>query len=115
MHNTQDNAGRRRIKIFNSLEKATQQVPVGSLRKLKIGNITLCLANTAKGWYAIQDACPHQGASLSGGKLNQQQQVICPLHQYSYNLQTGQEGGKRTAGAQIYTVQEEEGQLYIYL
>lgn len=115
MHNTQENKNSRRIKIFNSAEIAARQVPLNTLRKLKISGLSLCLAHTKAGWFAIQDACPHQKASLSQGQLNSQNQVICPLHQYTYSLLNGAEGNCRTEACQVYEVVQEEGGLYLYL
>ena len=38
--------------------------------------------------YAIQNRCPHEGGGLGGGTLDGED-VICPLHGYRFNLETG--------------------------
>jgi nitrite reductase/ring-hydroxylating ferredoxin subunit len=38
--------------------------------------------------YAIQNRCPHEGGALSAGTLDGED-VICPLHGYRFNLETG--------------------------
>ena len=105
----------KKIRIFASEAEAAKAVPPGTLRKLKIGALTLCLANTSQGFKAISDACPHQQASLSGGTLNPRMQVICPLHQYSYSLITGEEGSKRTASAETYQVESTKEGIFVHL
>lgn len=64
---------------------------------------------------AIADACPHQRASLSGGTLNPRLQVICPLHQYSYSLLTGEEGSKRTHPVETFAVETTEEGIFVHL
>ncbi len=105
----------KKIRVFATSEDANKAVPPGTLRKLRIGDLSLCLANTPEGFKAIADACPHQGASLSGGRLNPRMQVICPLHQYSFSLLTGQEGSNRTAAVEIYRVETAEEGIFVHL
>lgn len=38
--------------------------------------------------FAIADSCPHQGASLSNGKL-QGHMVACPAHGLKFDVRTG--------------------------
>ncbi|MCY1280706.1 2,4-dinitrotoluene dioxygenase system, ferredoxin component [compost metagenome] len=48
----------------------------------------LLLVHLADGLYAIDDSCPHQGASLSGGKL-QGRTIQCAAHGLRFDLTTG--------------------------
>ncbi|WP_225000080.1 Rieske 2Fe-2S domain-containing protein [Cesiribacter sp. SM1] len=105
----------KKIRIFATEADAAKAVPPGTLRKLKIGAYTLCLANTHQGFMAISDACPHQLASLSGGTLNARLQVICPLHQKSYSLITGEEGSKRTPPAETFKVETTEEGIFVHI
>jgi NAD(P)H-dependent nitrite reductase small subunit len=38
--------------------------------------------------FAIDDGCLHQGGSLAEGHL-EGEEVVCPLHQWKYNIRTG--------------------------
>lgn len=105
----------KKIRVFATEEDAAKAVPPNTLRKLKIGDYTLCLANTPQGFMAIGDVCPHQQASLSGGTLNPRLQVICPLHQYSYSLLTGEEGRRRTANVATYKVETTKEGIFVHL
>lgn len=42
--------------------------------------------------FAFKNKCPHQGAKLNGCKIAQGK-VICPLHQYGFNLENGRGHG----------------------
>ena len=39
--------------------------------------------------FALEDACNHAGAPLSKGTI-EERCVICPMHQYSFDLATGE-------------------------
>jgi len=39
--------------------------------------------------FAIDNRCPHAGGSLSGGTVKNGS-VVCPWHQWAFDLQTGQ-------------------------
>lgn len=59
----------------------------------------ILVTRTQKGLYAVQDRCPHNGASLSKGFCTKNNEVVCPLHRYSFDL----ESGKATSGG-AYTL-----------
>ena len=66
------------VKIFDSEEEATQVVPVTKAKQLQINGRKICLAHTQTGFYAVADACPHLGESLSKGTTNYLNEVVCP-------------------------------------
>lgn len=44
--------------------------------------------NTGEGYSAIDDFCPHMGASLAGGPL-EDGCVVCPWHAWAFQLSDG--------------------------
>ncbi len=63
--------------------------------------------------WAIDDSCPHAGASLAGGKLDGMT-VTCRAHGLRFDLATGcQRGGALTA--RTYPVREEGGRVLVDL
>ena len=55
----------------------------------------ICVTRTDQGFFAVQDKCPHNGASLSKGFCSKQNEIVCPLHRYSFDLKSG----KATSGS----------------
>jgi nitrite reductase (NADH) small subunit/3-phenylpropionate/trans-cinnamate dioxygenase ferredoxin subunit len=53
-----------------------------------IGNKLIAVFREAGQFYAIDDVCPHMGASLSGGYL-QEGIVTCPWHAWRFRLKDG--------------------------
>jgi 3-phenylpropionate/trans-cinnamate dioxygenase ferredoxin subunit len=54
--------------------------------------------------YAVDDSCPHQGGSLSNGKL-EGTRVICPVHGLKFNLDGACKPSVPTLEAKRYAVQ----------
>jgi nitrite reductase/ring-hydroxylating ferredoxin subunit len=60
----------------------------GEGKLIEIGDKSIALFNIDGGYYAIDDTCPHNGASLSEGRL-QGSQVTCSWHGSIFDLKTG--------------------------
>jgi len=60
----------------------------GQGRRVTAGTRRIALFNDGGEVLAIDDACPHQGASLGEGLLHEGR-VICPLHSWVFDLRTG--------------------------
>lgn len=52
------------------------------------GGKEYCIVNLKGEIYAIDNICPHQGASLGLGEIKGEE-IICPLHQWRFNVKTG--------------------------
>jgi 3-phenylpropionate/trans-cinnamate dioxygenase ferredoxin component len=61
----------------------------GKMRRVEVGGRRLLLANVAGHYYAADDTCTHEDASLSKGFLKGEI-VKCPLHGSRFNLRTGE-------------------------
>jgi nitrite reductase (NADH) small subunit len=61
----------------------------GQLLCFTIGDRRLVVGRTARGFFALDDACPHAGGSLSEGMLDAGA-VVCPIHGYAYDVTTGE-------------------------
>jgi len=63
-------------------------LPPGSGRALQAGGRFIAVYNDGGEVFAIDDTCPHQGASLGEGILHEGL-VICPMHAWMFSLRTG--------------------------
>lgn len=48
----------------------------------------ICIANVKDRFYAMDNVCPHQGAALGQGSV-EQRHVVCPWHGYEFDPVTG--------------------------
>jgi nitrite reductase/ring-hydroxylating ferredoxin subunit len=73
----------------------------------------ICVVRHAGKFYAVQDSCSHSGESLSKGHLNYLGEVICPLHNHCFNLQTGREIQSRSADLRTYPIKIDDSGFFI--
>jgi len=62
--------------------------PPGKRTVLELQGHSIAIFGTPDGWHALADSCPHQGASLAGGKV-EGGAVQCPAHGLRFDLATG--------------------------
>ena len=76
-------------------------VAPGTGRTVRVGSRCLALFNDGGDFFAIDDTCPHQGASLGEGTLHAGR-VICPWHSWIFDLRTGRCPGIPEASVVTY-------------
>ena len=91
---------------------AIDDIPVRGARKLKTALGCVAVFRTAEDEvFATADACPHKGGPLSEGIVHGQS-VTCPLHNWVFDLNTGQARGEDAAIA-TYRLRIEAGRVLI--
>ncbi len=101
------------LKIFSSEAEAKQRMAQKPLQLLILNGERICLALAQEEFFAVQDKCTHNGDSLSKGHLNHMGEVICPWHNYCFNLQTGSESQDRSKDLKTYPIKIDETGFYI--
>lgn len=104
-----------KVLVFESKEQAERVILLNQIRKIRIGKLEICLANTRKGFVAFEKECPHLGDDLSKGKINPDGEVVCPWHSYRFDLVTGDENKNRCDSLAIYHTDWENEQLYVFV
>lgn len=67
----------------------TGELEPGKMKRLELRGRRILLANVDGRFYAADDTCTHEEASLSGGSLRGAW-VKCPLHGSRFNVCTGE-------------------------
>jgi 3-phenylpropionate/trans-cinnamate dioxygenase ferredoxin component len=98
------------------LVAAINDIPIGSLRRVDIGPVAICLVRTEAGEvFAVSDTCSHQFYSLSEGELIGAE-IECPQHSSRFDIRTGDPTGlPATEAIEVYTVRVEGPHVYIDL
>lgn len=89
-----------------------EDIPLRGARKIK--TVLGCVAvfrTDADEVFAVTDSCPHKGGPLSEGIVHGQS-VTCPLHNWVFDLNTGQAQGENGA-IETFPVQVENGRIFI--
>ena len=88
-------------------DKGLETSMVGSVR---------CIYFIVQGeFFAINDFCPHMGASLSDGHVSDDGCVMCPWHAWSFSINDGTWMDNRKSGirTQTYEVRVQDGQIQV--
>jgi nitrite reductase/ring-hydroxylating ferredoxin subunit len=64
------------------------EIPAGKMKKVKLGDKEVLIANVNGNYYAINDRCTHSGTNLSQGTL-EGSVVECPKHHSKFDVTTG--------------------------
>ena len=100
----------------------------GQKRTVKVDGRTILLVQHKGELYAVDNSCPHMGASLVDGKISEEGTLICPRHHSEFDLRTGEvkkwapwpPGVGRLLGAvskekplAVYQIKVEEGAIWV--
>jgi 3-phenylpropionate/trans-cinnamate dioxygenase ferredoxin subunit len=90
-------------------------VPAPGARSLwRVDGLAIALFNVMDALYAINDACPHAGASLFNGTLDGRT-VQCRSHGLRFDLLTGCMQTSRNFGVRAYGIELRDGQPHLVL
>lgn len=84
--------------------------PEGKGRLVKLDGLELAVFRRGARLFALQNACPHEGAALADGELDGDF-VICPGHSFRFNLRTGACSNALDLRARTYPVVLQDGAL----
>ena len=88
------------------------QLPAGGRWLVRRGGCEIALFNIGGTLYAIDDSCPHNGASLAGGRL-EGATVTCRAHGLRFDLGSGCMRGGAGLQVRTYPVRVQEGRIEI--
>ncbi len=88
--------------------------PVNKGVCVEVGGKKIAVFNATGQYYAIDDACPHRGASFSQGSVAGTT-VTCPWHGAEVDVRTGQCGPPSPRPVAVYDVSCDSQSLFIDL
>jgi 3-phenylpropionate/trans-cinnamate dioxygenase ferredoxin subunit len=91
---------------------ALSALPEGRGRRVCTAGLDLALFRIGAAVYAIEDSCPHNGGSLSNGKV-QGTRVTCPVHGLAFSLEKGCQPGPPGLEARTFPVHVEDGMVML--
>ena len=64
-------------------------IPEGQGASFPVGDRLVAVFNHSGTYTAIDDVCPHMGASLGAGQLDGEGKVMCPWHAWRFDVCDG--------------------------
>ena len=87
-------------------------LPPGKGRTVEVRGHRFALWNRDGEFLAIDDDCPHRGASLGAGIMDGGQ-VYCPLHGWAFDPKTGACSSNPARPVKCHRVKVEDGKVYL--
>ena len=96
------------LKEFVKAAKVSD-VPDGTMTSVTVEGDAILIARVGAKYYAIHNKCSHQGGWLDQGDLlTDRCEVMCPLHEASFDLRTGEpSAGPARTPVKVYAVRVE--------
>lgn len=92
----------------SSISFADNNIAVVDIRDKKI-----CIGRYNNELFAFAYQCPHAGALLSGGWIDMQGNVVCPLHHYKFSLKSGRHMADGGYTMKRWRVQTRDDGVYV--
>ena len=89
-----------------------EQIPTGSGRIAYASGTRVALFKADGQIYAVQNLCPHAGASLGVGEFKGLV-VTCPRHDWTFNVKTGACLNKRMYSLRTFPVEVRQGEVWV--
>ncbi len=91
---------------------ASSRVKEGRAHPVNIDGKKIVLFRSKIKVYALRDSCPHQGAPLSDGYV-EDGCAVCFYHDWKFRLEDGAFTHNEQIKIPTYSVKEESGKIYI--
>ena len=103
------------LKLFESKAECEKILVENEPRLVKAADKNVCVIRQGSQLIAFINERPHLGESLHKGTINFSNEMVCPLHAYRFNLQSGEEAAQRCASLKFIRVIDKEGGIYLQL
>jgi len=80
-------------------------IPSGTAIAVQAGRRTIAVFRVGDDFFAVNNACPHKGASLCEGEVVIEDRIVrCPWHHWNWQLSDGKLQSDPRQGLQTYDV-----------
>ena len=87
---------------------------IGKSAIIEVGDKEIALFNYKGNFYAIDNTCPHRGAPLGEGRI-EEGILICPNHEWRFELKSGWCPQNPELSAEVYPIKVSDEKIYVRL
>ena len=87
---------------------------IGKSAIIEVGDKEIALFNYKGNFYAIDNTCPHRGAPLGEGRI-EEGILICPNHEWRFELKSGWCPQNPELSTEVYPIKVHEDKIYVRL
>ncbi len=88
-------------------------IPAGQGATFQVGDRLVAVFNYQGKYTAIDDLCPHMGASLGAGQLDEEGKVTCPWHAWRFDVCDGTWCDNTRLKIDTFEVKVEDDQIQV--
>ncbi|MCH6200553.1 Rieske 2Fe-2S domain-containing protein [Aquiflexum sp. LQ15W] len=100
--------------LGQSKEQVFQMIPEKRIKLVQLGGEKICISRNGDAFFAFEPFCPHRMASLIQGTIVRNE-IVCPLHQYRFDMQTGAVVSGQCPDLKVYKVELSDRGLAIWI
>jgi nitrite reductase/ring-hydroxylating ferredoxin subunit len=105
---------------------SSEELPNNSMKLINVQGSDILLCRSDERLYALNNSCPHRGASLSKSDIKGTK-IICYMHDFEYDLNDGKllhvpnkwkeqnPNWTRSDNLLLFSVSEKDGEIYVRL
>lgn len=101
--------------LGTNMQEVNQMVPDRRIKKVILGKKSIGILRIGDEFFAFDSQCPHRGADLLQANINGAGEIICPLHQYRFDLKSGQVRSGFCGELPVFQVKLSENGLFVCL
>ncbi len=94
--------------------KVAEGLATGTMVAALVSGVRLVVGRASSGLFALDGLCPHAGAVLADGLIDDDL-VICPVHAFAFEVETGRCVEDETCSVRRYPVRERDGVVEVGL
>ncbi|HEY0432956.1 MAG TPA: Rieske 2Fe-2S domain-containing protein [Chitinophagaceae bacterium] len=100
---------------WHKIAEHINEIPFGPnhIAVIQVTGHTLCIAAHADTLFAFPYKCPHAGGLLAEGLIDALGNIVCPIHRYKYQLETGRNITGEGFWLKRWKVEKREDGIYI--
>lgn len=88
------------------------EIPTMLPRKVSIKGRSVLICRGEQGVFAVDELCSHKSLSMAFGVVHEGK-IICPHHQYTFDLDTGRCSMRRCAPINTYPVEVVDEEVFV--
>lgn len=94
-------------------EQVMTMIPDRNIKVVLLGSTRICISRVGENFYAFETHCPHRKAELKQGTVTSFGDIVCPLHEYRFDMKTGDVKSGSCGELKTYQVELTEDGLKI--
>lgn len=106
---------REKTYTWNKIADSIGEIAFSSngIAEVQISGKTLCVILQNNTLFGCTSKCPHAGGSLLNGYIDGKGNIICPLHRYKFNLQTGRNVSGEGYYLKVFPIETREEGVFV--